>query len=219
MKSRASSAAGWKLTWLAVLLAVVLSAGVSQAAVRVEIPGPSANMPYYARLLKFVDDNTWAVVFYRLPECVPQDFNIHGFFDFSPYPSTCPLLVEGFAIYEQGPGPGVPPFQQSLRNAKGTPVPIWFVSMADMLGALLRDEDGVPGPDLIVTVPDLEAMASLRKGWADFYEEQLQPTGGAEVPTATHVASGFLEEGGCFFMHYTWTAKMGTTAATVRFSE
>lgn len=219
MKARVSFAAGWKLTLLVALLVLVLSAGVTQAAERLTIPDQYWNLPYYARLMRLVGTDTWAVVFYRPPDCVPDNFNLHDFFDFGLDYDMCPFLMEGFAIWKDQAGVGGPPLQQALHDVKGTPVPIWFVSEADMLGALLRDDDGVPGPDLIVTVPDLEGMSSLQRGWADSYQEQLRPTGGAEVPTAAYVASGILEDARSFFMLYTWTAKSGLAEAILRFSD
>ncbi len=219
MKTRAHLSVGGSLTWLAVLLALVLSAGVGQAAERLTIPDEYSNLPYYARLMRLVGTETWAVAFYRPPDCVPDSFNLHDFFDFDLDYDMCPFLMEGFAIWKDQAGVGGPPLQQALHDVKGTPVPIWFVSEADMLGALLRDDDGVPGPDLIVTVPDLAGMSSLQRGWADSYQEQLRPTGGAEVPTATYVASGILEDARSFFMLYTWTANTGLTEAIVRFSD
>jgi hypothetical protein len=200
METRAHFSLGGRLTWLSVLLALVLSAGVGQAAERLTIPDEYSNLPYYARILRFVGyTGTDAVVFYRPPECVPDDFNLHLFYDFNIDP-TCPLLVEGSATWEGEPGVGVPPFQMTLHEAEGTPVPIWFADDAEVLAAYLSDRNGDGEPDYAITVPDLEAMSSLQVGWADPYSEQIHPTGGARVPSINIVASGTVEGGGSFFM-------------------
>jgi hypothetical protein len=219
MKTRASFAAGWKLTWLAVLLALVLSAGVGQAAQRLTIPDQYSNLPYYARILRFVGyTDTVAVVFYRPPEWVPDDFNLHLFYDFNVDP-TCPLLVEGSATWEGEPGVGVPPFQMTLHEVEGTPVPIWFLDDAEVLAAYLSDRDGDGQPDYVITVPDLEVMPSLQRAWADSYEEQVHPTGGAQVPSINIVTSGMVEDGRSFFMLWERANTDFLTETILRFSD
>jgi hypothetical protein len=57
---------------------------VAAAAVRIEIPEQGPGVPAYARIEagRVIQDGAWAaIVFYRLPECVPQDFNLLRFFD------------------------------------------------------------------------------------------------------------------------------------------
>jgi hypothetical protein len=66
-------------------------------------------------------------------------------------------------------------------------VPVWFVSWAELQGALADDE---------VTIPELEGMTSLVIGSADNFHETLQV--GSHL---NYVASGSLDDGGAFWVH------------------
>jgi hypothetical protein len=191
-------------TLLAALLALssVISTSTVRAAIRLEVPEDN-EPPFYARIhgSEFIGTEgifhteEWAaIVFYRDPGCVPEDFNLLSFFDFSllavPQPERCPLTVEGFEIWPAPPGPGVAPIQTKLWGLGA--VPVWFVSWPEMQSLLA---------DRIVTVGELESAATLLKGDADFFTETLHPpargpiTEAAQVGHITINASGELEDG------------------------
>lgn len=185
------------------LVALVLLAGVAQAADFWAIPKDHAGPPIYARHLAWVGyQQTVAFIFYRSPDCVPKDFNLLTFYDFGLLdpPPGAEILMEGFMVWDMEKTWA--PTQEVLRGVKGVPVPIWFVSVADMNAAIRRDLNGDGQPDYVVTVGDLEAMQSLQKGSADLYHEVLQPTDGHNVPKLNIVTSGSLEGGGTFYMMY-----------------
>lgn len=182
--------------------AAVIASAAGQTPIRLNVPQDN-EPPFYARLsgYEFVGsenvfrtDEWAAIVFYRQPHCVPADFNLLWFFDFSllgvPPASRCPLTVEGFEIWPAPPGPGIAPIQ-SVSSGLGA-VPIWFVAWSDMQ-VLLTDR--------IVTVTELGSAATLRKGLADFYHETLHPPAvgplaqAAQVGFITIEASGSVEGG------------------------
>jgi hypothetical protein len=155
------------------------------------------NPPFYARINDLPDqgrqvyhNDDWAVVvFYRDPDCVPTDFNLLEFFDFTPDPDfglrvfACPLTIEGFVIWETGPGLDPTPFQVNLHGLGA--VPIWFVSWPEMQ-TLLADD--------ILTIGELSSAASLQIGSASFYHETLHPPEAAQVGRQTINATGSLED-------------------------
>jgi hypothetical protein len=195
MKTRAHLSVGRSLTWLAVLLAIVLSAGVSQAATRTLLPDPLHPLPYYARHLDLVGGTSMiAFVFYRSPECVPPSVNLWQVLHPEQDYADCPFLMQGFSVWKTPPFTGTPPIQQVLQNTGLGPVPIWFADATEVVAAL-QDHGAV-------TIEDLEGMASLLKGSATSYYEVLQPGGGAKVPSLNITASGHLEDedGTPFFM-------------------
>ena len=55
----------------------------------------------------------------------------------------------------------------------------------------------------MLTLPELEALPSLRKGSASFFQETLHPAGGARVDVKNIVARGTLEDGTLFQVHVT----------------
>ena len=196
-----------KRTVVAAVLAtgVAISASAHQAILRLNVPRDN-EPPFYARIsgYEFIGSenifrtNDWAaVVFYRQPHCVPADFNLLSFFDFSllgiPQGSRCPLSVEGFEIWPAPPGPGIAPIH-TVSWGLGA-VPVWFVAWSEMQ-ALLADR--------IITVGELESAFTLRKGEASFYHETLHPpavgplTDAAQVGFITIEASGSLHTGGQF---------------------
>jgi hypothetical protein len=203
-------------TVLAVTAMIVISenagtsASTAQGNIRLNVPQDN-EPPFYARLAGyefvgnenvFRTDEWAAIVFYRQPYCVPGNFNLLSFFDFSllaiPQGSRCPLTVEGFEIWPAPPGPGIAPIH-TVSWGLGA-VPVWFVAWSEMQ-ALLADR--------IVTVAELESASTLRKGLADFYHETLHPpavgpiTDAAQVGLITIEASGFLEAGAQFQFHAT----------------
>jgi hypothetical protein len=200
---------------LAPLLALMLLAGVAQAGQRLAIPEEHPGGPYYARLLFGVGyTDTVAVVFYRSPGCVPAAFNLLDVFDPNLDPDACPIVMEGFAIWENAADPAVdPPYQQQLHEVKGTPVTIWFVTLSDLIAEYEADGN--------VTVADLAAMPTLVVASADSYHEVLQPAGGANIPKVNIVASGTLYYGTSFYMLYEHTQSSfpGITETILRFGD
>ena len=179
---------------LVLVLAVVAAAVIpAEAAVRVDFPDPSPGVPFYARIEPgsppfVIQDGTWAaIVFYRLPQCVPSGFNLLDLFDV-PGAFGCPLTVRGFEVWKNGPPPvDSAPIQVEMRGLGA--VPIWFVRWSVLQAAIA---DGA------LTVPDLFAMASLRIGSASFYQESVRPLGGAKKGSLQIVAHGLLEDGTSF---------------------
>ena len=182
-----------------VLLTVALLCGAAatDAAIRIEVPEQGPGIPAYARIngelfsLRpwVIQDGTWAaVVFYRLPECVPRDFNLLSFFDI-PGAFACPLTVRGFEIWKNGPPPvDFAPIQTELRGLGA--VPIWFARWNELQAAIA---DGT------LTVAELWTMPSLRIGSANFFQESLHPV---EAPAGRGslqiVAHGLLSNGTAF---------------------
>ena len=171
------------------MLALFVTAGAAEAAVRQTIPEEQAGPPFYARIISQVPgtENQSAVVFYRDPGCIPSDFNLLQTFDI-PRAFGCPLTVEGFVIWKNGPPPiDFAPIQQQLFGLGA--VPIWFVSTADLTAATA---DGV------LTIGELAALPSLIVGTASFFHETLHPTQGARVPMIEMNARGTLSDGRTF---------------------
>ncbi len=170
-------------------LALVSSA---QADLRLEATGG----PFYARFERGLihTDGQWAAIaFYRLPDCVPARFNLLDFFD--PAALACPSFVAGFEVWRNGPGTGdQAPIQSRLQNV--ALMPIWFVSWAELQAAIADD---------VVTLDELAALPSLRRGEAMFYTETLHPMQGAQQTKTTVVASGLLEDGRSFTYQITET--------------
>jgi len=193
-------------TAFALLLAMstVLSAPNVMSQVRLETPAEN-QAPFYARLLRSVIDgihfqeiyhnDQWAAIpFYRNPECVPADFNLLEFFDFTPDPDFglrafgCPVTVQGFELWSNGLGIDEAPYHAQLSGLGA--VPVWFVSWPDLQGAV---QDG------LLTIGDLTSMPSLRKGVATFFSEVLQPFPSAQVTSISLRARGSTEDGARFF--------------------
>lgn len=180
------------LSTLLLILSTAISTSVAQAAVRVTIP-PAPGVPAYARTdLPLPHNDEWAfIVFYRDPGCVPADFNLLQFFD-APAAFECPLTVEGFEIWKNGPTLDEAPILSHLQGLGA--VPVWFVAWPALEAAIA---DGV------LTITDLEAMESLQIGYASFFEETLRPTGGVQHPTISLVAHGDLLDGRSFHIQAT----------------
>ena len=160
---------------------VAASAPAPQAQGVVRTPG--GDVPFYARTDKLFHNDEWAVVvFYRPPECVPASFNLLQFYDVPAAFFCGPPTTTGWDLWENGPGIDPYPIKSQLRGEGA--VPVWLVSWPDMEAAVA---DGV------VTVPELEAMPSLLKGSASFYNESLLVT-----KKLTYVATGLLEDGRSF---------------------
>lgn len=148
----------------ATALTVALTGQTAHAAVTLRFPGQSPGIPAYARIgPDIIHTDEWAAVpFYRLPSCVPADFNLLRFMD-PPRAFRCPLTVEGVEVWERGPGQDAAPKQIVTR---GEGVPIWFASAAELQAAA---SDGV------LTIGELSSLESLVVGTADVYQEVLRP--------------------------------------------
>jgi hypothetical protein len=143
--------------------------------------------PYY-----FHDDQWAAIVFLRLPSCVPADFDL---LDPHAPPSVfgCPLTVDGHAIL-QSPNDFIP-VQANLKGLGA--VPVWFVKLTDIQAVLAGNK---------LTITQLLAIPSLRKGFATLYDEIDQPgtfRPQGEGNGSIHVtASGSLEDGTSFQLEW-----------------
>jgi hypothetical protein len=167
-------------------------------------PGP----PFYTLVERSFLPHTdeWApIVFVRDPACVPSDFDL---LDQLAVPEAfgCPSAVEGHVTYKNGPPPidFVP--WQVLMHGTGA-VPIWFVSWSSLQAAIADDR---------LTMPELLAMPSLRKGTATMFEMTQQPgvlrPQGAGNGKIEIVARGSLEDGTSFFLQ---VREMGVNQVSV----
>jgi hypothetical protein len=184
--------------FIAVLTVALLCGAVAaEAAIRIEVPEQGPGIPAYARINGeplsirpwVVQDGTWAAIaFYRLPECVPRDFNLLSFFDI-PRAFRCPLTVRGFEIWKNGlPPVDFAPIQSELRGLGA--VPIWFVKWNELQAAIA---DGT------LTVSELWTIPSLRVGSAGFFQESLHPLGAPAARGSLQiVAHGLLSNGAAF---------------------
>ena len=151
--------------------------------------GEGGDLPFYARIEsgEIFHDDEWAVIiFYRPPECVPDEFDLLDFYDWNAF-GCAPYTTDGFIIWEGEPG-GTP-IQIKLHGLGA--VPVWFVNWPDL-------EEEVDDGELLMS--ELEAMEKL-VGSAAFYTETLHPTGGVKVPMINYVALGELEDGTPFRVH------------------
>jgi hypothetical protein len=197
-----------KILTIVFCLAGFLLAGAGYADVRTEFPSQNPGPPYYALFESLFIPHTddWAAVaFVRPAECVPDNFNLLSQVDV-PSAFSCPLTVDGFAIWKNGPAPiDLAPIQVHMRGLGA--VPIWFVSWQEMQAAL---------SDHSVTVSELLAMPSLQIGSAVFFEMTQQPgplrpqgfgNGKIEIN-----ASGTLQNGRLFRYH---VREMGVDTVSV----
>lgn len=169
----------------AILPLVGLAAPAAHADVNLRFPGESPGIPAYARFSQDpIHTDAWvAVPFYRLPSCVPSDFNLLSIFDV-PRAFGCPMTIEGHEVWKLGPGQEPAP---KVAITRAQDVPIWFASWSELQGAM---SDGV------VTVGELSALDSLVLGTADRYHEVLRPPGMIVVN-----AQGTLLDGRSFRVH------------------
>lgn len=184
-------------------LAMALSLEGASAAVRLTFPGAEApGVPAYARVEQgAIHTDEWAAIpFYRLPSCVPPDFNLMSFFDL-PRAFGCEMTVEGFEVWDHGPGLDAAPTLAVSRQREG--VPVWFVSWPE-LGAAMGDG--------VLTLDELAGMESLVVGTADAYHEVLRP--GESI--AIH-AAGTLSDGRQFRLSYHCACSQGQAAVHLTF--
>ena len=185
----------------ATAIALGLMPGAASAQVRVD-PQP---LPYYARIPTGTGEWT-PVIFYRPADCIPENFNLLNFFD-PPRAFGCgPMTVDGFAIWETGPGLDPAPMQANVRGLGA--VPIWFVRTEDYLAAR---EDGV------VTIGELEALDPLM-GVASRFTQTLHPEG-ANNNVLVINATGTLQGGRPFRLHITVQDTSGHRLVQVDFGD
>jgi hypothetical protein len=196
----------------AVTMATVLGSLASAAAVQtlLRVPGESPGIPAYARLETpfAVHTDEWAaIVFYRLPGCIPSSFNLLNFFDV-PGAFACPLTVSGFEIWENAPGTDGAP-RQALSS--GFAVPVWLVRWPTLQAELA---------DNTLTISELASLQPLQ-GIATSYHEVLHPasppgtTGGAKVPHITISASGNLSDGRSFRLIFNHNERMPVPVVSI----
>jgi len=177
---------------LLIVMAVLLLIAPGAYA-KIRTPG-GGDVPYYALInpLDLYHTDEWAViVFYRPPDCVPDEFNLLEFFTVAAFECT-PPTTDGFLIWAGEPGLSTP--IQSQLHGLGA-VPVWFVAWPELEAAIA---------DGSLTMPELEALPSLLIGSASFYNETTHPLGGAVVPMVNFVADGTLADGRSFHTHVTW---------------
>lgn len=183
---------------LAVLVSTLIALGTAAFAnIMFVFPGASPGGPYYARVERgpggsplVPHDEAWAaIVFYRQPDCVPAGFNLLNFFHV-PAAFGCTLTVEGFEIWRNGPASDLAPIHVSSYGMGA--VPVWLVEWWELQAAIIDD---------VLTMPELQGLATLRKGSASFFKETLHPDGGAQQTKLQIGASGLLEDGQAFRLH------------------
>jgi hypothetical protein len=183
-----------RVVLLLAALTLLLTAAAGAFADNVRTEGVEGMLPYYARLeaSTIYHDDSWAVVvFYRPTSYVPADFNLLGFWDFNLLTNPVPATVDGFVLWEEL---GVQP---ALINLHGLgAVPVWFVSWDDMQAAVA---------DGMLTIGELGALPTLKKGAATNYQEMLQPDSPDRLGTIEYNAKGKLENGETFQVHVLWT--------------
>jgi hypothetical protein len=183
-----------------VCLGVLASAAAVRADVIIKGFVPPAGPPFYTDTGRLEDgspyffhDDQWAAfVFLRDPGCVPSNFNLLNQIDV-PAAFGCPLTVDGHAILKEA-GDQVP--VQVNMHGLGA-VPVWFVRLSEIQAILAGNT---------LTVNQLLASPSLRKGLAYLYEEvdlpgvyrpQGEGNGSIEV-----TASGSLADGTSFQLEW-----------------
>lgn len=190
----------------AICVAALLAVGVASANQRTDFS--QAPPPYYSIVerdfLPHTDEWT-GIVFVRPPACVPGGFNLLNVLDI-PGAFFCPLLVDGFAIWKNGPPPvDNSPIKVDMRGLGA--VPIWFARWDELQPALA---------DNILTVPELQSLPSLVTGSADFFQLAQQPgelrPQGQGNGKIEFVARGTLEDGRSFQYE---TREMGVDQTSV----
>jgi len=152
----------------------------------------------------YAHTDEWAAIwFIRDPGCVPTDFNLLLTDDFvpafpggPPRPFLCAPTVSEFSIWKNGPPPidSVP----ILVSDHGLgAVPVWFVRLAEIQAA---------AADGNLTITEILAMPSLRKGVASQFESLQQPGAyrpqGAGNGSIQATASGVLQDGTPFLFEF-----------------
>ncbi len=177
----------------AMVLSVFAVSAPAQAQIQLRVPD-DIQPPVYAAVNRGFLPHTdeWAVVvFYRSPECIPDDFNLLDFLDFSGLPILCDLHIEGRTTWVTLNDPY--PAAQFFRGTGA--VPIWFVRWPELQGAVADD---------VLTIGELAALPSLTVGSASFFLESVRnDTRGQRGGNEALVASGTLTDGRTFFFEMT----------------
>ena len=151
------------------LTACVLLEAAFSAEVRIPFPSSQdPGGPVYTTLergLALRDGPVAAVLFYRDPACVPENFNLLDGQDLVGFPENprafaCPSTVDGFAIWNRGPLLDLAPRQVFTRGTGA--VPVWFVQWAELEGAM---SDGT------LLIAELRGLPSLQAGYAIQFDE------------------------------------------------
>jgi hypothetical protein len=179
---------GRTIALLAIGVALLITAYGVSANTRTDGGG---DLPYYARIERneVLQDGEWAaIVFYRPPACVPDSFNLLNFYDFAAFDCT-PPTTDGFIIWSGEPWESDP---IQIRLYENPVVPVWFVEWVELKEAIRGG----------LTMPELEALPSLRTGSATTYSETLHPSGAVKVPMINIVAEGNMDDNGqLFYVH------------------
>jgi hypothetical protein len=197
------------------IFAVVLSIGMMANNVilgqtLLSVPGESPGIPAYARVERpfaFHTQEWAAIVFYRLPGCIPAGFNLLNFFDV-PGAFACPLTISGFENWKNGPGIDAAPKQVV---SSGLAVPVWLVPWPALQAALADDN---------LTLAELTSLNPL-SGIATRFHEVLHPfappgtTGGANNPHINLSATGTLSDGRSFRLGFNHNEHMPTPVVTI----
>ncbi len=189
----------------ALLSLILLSTQNAAANVRQKSDG---QVPFYARIERGEVFHTaeWAAIyFYRPPSCVPEAFNLLDFFDFNAFDCQ-PATTDGFNIWKNGPDVDMAPWK-SKSFGRGA-VPVWFVAWPELQDALSDD---------VLTIGELAAMASLKTGTADNFQEELHPVEAAKNAKINFVASGSLDDGGSFWVHGRASSASGKLMTQIAF--
>ena len=135
--------------------------------ITLEFPAEDPGPPFYTLVERTFLPHTdeWApIVFVRNPACVPAGFNLLNQIAV-PQSFGCSSMVEGHVTYKNGPPPiDLAPWHVLMRGSGA--VPVWFVSWAQLEAAVADDA---------LTISELLAMSSLRKGTATSFEMNQHP--------------------------------------------
>jgi len=182
------------MRFLPVLALLLLVVPTVLASVRIDSDG---QLPFYARVPRneIITDGEWvAVVFYRPASCIPADFNMLDFFDLPDATGLgafdCqPPTTDSVEKWQNGPELDPAPILVKFRGLGA--VPVWFVTWSELEAAIADD---------MLTIGELEALPSLRRGSADHYNEIVYPWQNAKNGNGDLriVARGELEDGGRF---------------------
>ena len=184
-----------------VMVTVSLAGAVGSGAQPVQrtFPGETPGPPVYANIgsgfLPHAGDRA-VVFFYRAPDCVPPDFNLLDYLDFTPAfpggpprPFTCELKIQGRGFWHSLEDPA--PKQQFFRELEA--VPAWFLAWSDLEAA---------AADGVLTISELAALPSLQIGEATSFLETIRNTVPSQRPGSdTVVATGTMSDGRAFVVH------------------
>lgn len=171
---------------------------VAESPIKLRFPEEDPGGPVYARVERpflLHTDQYAAIIFYRDPGCVPEDFNLMDNVDLEGFPVNarafqCPLTMNGFQIWTTYPFPGPP--NLVLTSGAGA-VPVWFVAWTELRGALADD---------VLTIGELRSLPSVQQGFANHYQEVLHLTAAAQTDSINLTAAGAMGDGRSFIVTY-----------------